>query len=168
MRWLSLGLTTVLALALSACAIASVEQPDSGAIPDGPLQALGEEETGEIIKLGEGQSFRIGWRFAMYKSVRGWCGQLETEGIASAGCGDLLPTGPAEFGSVGHAGPADGPESVDGFVGADVAEVWIASPDGQRFPTVLMPLAPAGLPGQCLRRDRPGGCDGGIGRGPGR
>lgn len=101
-----------------------------------------------MIRLG--QTLGIGWRYSIYKSVLGWCNQLEMTDVASAGCGDLLPAGEGLFGSVGHGGPADGPESVDGFVGAGVAEVWITSHHGQRFPTVLMPLAPAGFQGSAF------------------
>ena len=157
MGWLRLGLAAVLTMALSACAITSVDRLDTGAIPTGPIQPLGEEATGEIVRLGQGRTLGIGWRYAIYESALGWCSQLEMAGVASTGCGGPVPAQGATFGSVSHGGAAGAPSSVDGVVAPGVAEVWITSSDGERFPSVLMPLAQAGLAGNAFLAFLPAG-----------
>ena len=139
----------VVVLILAGCGIASVDTPDPAAIPSGPLVPLASNATGPVVELGSGQAQGRGWRYSIYPSRDGWCTQLELGGTASTGCGDLLPSGDAAFGSVGafrdEAGRA---EAIEGIASPETFTVWLIENESQRrFPATLMPLEPAGIDG---------------------
>jgi hypothetical protein len=144
------GLTPVASVfltLLASCSIASVETPDPAAVPSGPIEA--EDATGPIVELGSGQADGIGWRYAIYPSGDAWCTQLQTGSMRGDGCGDILPTGDAAFGSVGVSTMEPGDvQVVEGLVSEDVFTVWLVENESQRrFPATLMPLDPADLEG---------------------
>ncbi|HEY8170402.1 MAG TPA: hypothetical protein VIH24_04795 [Candidatus Limnocylindria bacterium] len=136
---------------LTACNVAPVDTPDPAAVPSGPLEAHGAGATGPIVEVGSGTNLGVGWRYAIYPSEDAWCTQLETVGVATAGCGDILPQGERAFGSVAREGPhAGGVTSVDGVTVSETATVWLITESGQRSPATLMPLEEAGLDGQAF------------------
>ena len=137
-------LLAAVALTLAGCSLVREVEPDPAAIPAASLEALGGEPTGPVVELGRGRTFGIGWRYSIYESDEGWCTQLETSNVSTAGCGQLTAEG-GTFGSVGFSGASDGPAPVEGIVSAEVAEVWIETSTGERFETTLMSLAVAGL-----------------------
>jgi hypothetical protein len=139
----------ILAAAVTGCSVASVETPDLAAIPSGSLQALGDDATGPVVELGSGQAEGLGWRYSIYPSGDGWCTQLEMGATGSTGCGSLLPTGDAAFGSVGSGTITPGDvQVVDGIATAETFTVWLIENESQRrFPATLLPLEPAGLDG---------------------
>ena len=136
---------------LTGCTAVRVETPDPAAIPDGPLEAMGGEATGQVVELGSGVSEGLGWRYAIYPSGDEWCTQLEMIEFTAAGCGDLLPADDAAFGSVGRGeARANGVTPIDGIVTAEIVTVSLIAEDGRRMPATLMPLEPAGLEGQAF------------------
>lgn len=138
-------------MAITGCTAVRVETPDPAAVPDAPLEALGAEATGPVVRLGSGVSAGLGWRYAIYPSGDEWCTQLETVELAVSGCGDLLPKDDAAFGSVGHGDPlAGGVVPIDGIVTEETVTVWLLADDGRRMPALLMPLDEAGLEGQAF------------------
>ena len=151
MRGRGLLPVSLVATLLAACSIASVETPDPAAIPSGSLVPLGgEEATGPITELGTGgEADGHGWRYSIFPSGDSWCTQLEMAGVASTGCGDLLPIGDAAFGSVGVSSTEPGDvQVVEGVASEDTFTVWVIENESQRrFPATLMPLDPAGLDG---------------------
>jgi hypothetical protein len=138
----------VVASALAACGVVRVEgQPDSAAIPGGPLQAVGAEATGRIVEIGSGRTLGVGWRYAMYESADGICTQLELASYTTAGCGPLpLVAQESVFGRAGSGGTGepDSPVPYDGIVSRDVVDVWLVTESGQQLATTLMSLAEAG------------------------
>lgn len=140
------ALVVALGAVLAACTVTTVETPDPRAIPTGSLQPQADAATGEVVELGQGQALDIGWRYAIYPSEGGWCTQLETSIVTSAGCGDLLPSGDEAFGSVaqGELEPG-GVQTVDGIVTSETATVWLIGEGNLRAPATLMSLEPADL-----------------------
>jgi hypothetical protein len=135
--------------ALTGCGVAPVETPDPAAVPSGPLEAHGAEATGPVVELGSGVNAGLGWRYTIYPSDDGWCTQLEIVDHAASGCGGILPTGDDAFARVSHGDLlTGGVTSIEGFVTAQVATVWLLAADGRRMPAKLMPLEDAGLDGQ--------------------
>jgi hypothetical protein len=139
----------VVALALGACSIASVETPDPAAIPSGSLVPLAEDATGPVVELGSGQAEGLGWRYSIYPSGDTWCTQMEMAASTASGCGDLLPAGDAAFGSVAVETMDPGSvRVVEGLASEATFTVWLVENESQRrFPATLMPLDPAGLDG---------------------
>ncbi len=151
-RALGAALAFALVGLLAACALARVEEPDAGAIPDGPLVAMGADASGPVVELGRGRTQGIGWRYAVYEIADGWCTQLETASLSSSGCGDLFfPRDEGSpFGTVSHGDSTVGPAAVDGVVTGDVSAVVVETTTGNRLPTTLMPLDAAGLEGHAF------------------
>jgi hypothetical protein len=143
-------ITLVVMVLIGGCAIVRVEELDPAEVPDGPLEDMGFEATGQITELGRGRTLGIGWRYAIFEIADGWCTQLEMASLSSTGCGDLPPDEGTAFGSVGSGGPSDGLSPVEGLVSSNVSEVWITTSSGQRIETILMPLAEAGLDGKAF------------------
>jgi hypothetical protein len=136
---------------LAGCTAVRVETPDPAAVPDGPLEAQGEEATGPVVELGSGVNEGLGWRYAIYPSEDGWCTQLETAAVTASGCGDILPADDRAFGSVGRGSALTGGViPVEGIVTAETATVWLVNEAGFRMPAKLMPLEDAGLEGQAF------------------
>jgi hypothetical protein len=144
-------------IALAGCGIVAVEgQPDAAQIPGGPLTAVGGDAVGPITAVGSGRTLGIGWRYAVYDTADGVCTQLEMSTVTSGGCGPgpLLSDG-SIFGGAGSGGSDPDaasafPTPVHGIVGSRVAEVWIVTASGERFPTTLMSLASAGHDAQAF------------------
>ena len=139
-----LGILVATLIVLGGCAVTPVETPNPSEVPSGTLRPQGGEPTGQIVELGQGVALDHGWRYALYPSDDGWCTQLEMVGVASTRCGDALPVGDDVFGGFGS-GEVAGIQTVDGFVTADVATVWLIGEDNVRAPATLMSLEPAGL-----------------------
>ncbi len=140
-----------LAALLAGCSVFSVETPDPAAIPTGSIEAEGVEATGPIIELGSGQALDTGWRYAIYPSDDGWCTQIETALVTSAGCGDPFPAEGEILGGVtSGAQLGNGVTAVEGMTVDEIATVWIVLEDGRRAPAQLMPLDEAGLEGQAF------------------
>lgn len=128
----------------------STETPNPAAIPSGSLAPQGSDATGPIVELGSGSDQGRGWRYSIYPSGDAWCTQLELSGVASSGCGDLLPSGDAAFGSVGTLREEDGGrvEAIEGIASAETVTVWMVENESQRrFPARTISLDPAGLEG---------------------
>ena len=147
-----MALAVALVVVLAGCALARVEEPDPGTIPDGPLVALGADASGPVTELGRGRTSGIGWRYAVYEIADGWCTQLETASLSSSGCGDLLfpRDDGSPFGTLSHGDSSVGPAAVDGVVTGDVSAVMVETSTGNRLPTTLMPLDAAGLDGHAF------------------
>jgi hypothetical protein len=139
----------VLVLVLAACSIATVETPDPAAIPSGSLVPSGDDATGPVIELGSSNAQGVGWRYSIYPSGDAWCTQLETALGTSTGCGDILPSGDAAFGSVGVMQGDEGrPDIIEGMATEETFTVWLVETESQRrFPATLMPLDEADLDG---------------------
>jgi hypothetical protein len=141
------------AVIVSACTVATVETPDPAAVPSGEAVAIGEEATGPVALVGEGQAFDLGWRSVVYESADGWCMELQLVEVTSTGCGpDLLPPDGDAFGSVSVGEPlANGVTPVEGVVSPEIFTVWlIDSETMERQPAPLYPLEDAGLEGQAF------------------
>ena len=140
------GLAATAVLVLAGCQIAEVETPDPASIPAGSIQPQGATPTGPVVELGSGVASGIGWRYSIFPSDDGWCTQLETVSVTTAGCGDLLPEEGRAFGGVSHSGTI-----VDGLVTEETATVWLIA-DGvvHLLPATLLSLEEAGLEGQAF------------------
>jgi len=140
------------AAVLAACQAVPIETPNRSAIPSGSIVPHGADATGPAVELGSGRAFGIGWRYAIYPSGDEWCTQFETVGVATSGCGDLLPEEGRAFGSVGRLAPDSGiPGPVEGVVSEEVATVWLVDGEtGGRVPAILMQLDDAGLEGSAF------------------
>ena len=148
MRGAALALMLV---AITGCTAVPVETRDPAAIPDGPLEAMGDDATGPVVELGSDVSEGLGWRYAIYPSGDDWCTQLEMVEFTAAGCGDILPVDGAAFGSVGRGEHrSNGVTPIEGIVTAEIFTVSLIADDGRRMPATLMSLEPAGLEGQAF------------------
>ena len=139
------GLLVLAVGVLTGCQIFEVEPPDPASIPAGSIEPEGGTATGPAVEVGSGVSSGIGWRYAVFPSADGWCTQLETVAVMSAGCGDVLPEAGKAFGSVSHSGSI-----VDGIVTEETATVFLIINGLGRTPATLMSLEDAGLEGQAF------------------
>jgi hypothetical protein len=138
-------------IGITGCEVTRVETPDPAAIPDGPLEAMGDDATGPVVELGSGVIEGLGWRYAIYPSGDAWCTQLEMVEFTAASCGDIVPVDDAAFGGVGRGEAlANGVTPIEGIVTAETLTVWLIADDGRRMPATPMSLAPAGLDGQAF------------------
>lgn len=146
-------LVTAAVLAVSAaCTLTPVETPDPAAIPTGPLPSP-SDATGPVVELGSNVMEGRGWRYLIYPSGDGWCLMIETVGVSSAGCGDLLPAEGEVFGTWGTGTVlGGGVTAIDGIVSDDVATVWLILENGARAPAQMFPLDEAGLSGTAFLR----------------
>ena len=158
-----LGLLTA-SLLLAACGLGRFENgADPADIPDGPLVAMGPAAIGQVTELGRGRTTGIGWRYSTYESTDGTCTQLELAGVGGTSCGPIGEAfGDGVIGGVGRIGGGPGEAgdtamAVDGLVTAGAAAVWIVTETGQRIPTNLMSMAPAGHDAQAFVGFVPGG-----------
>jgi len=133
------------AVLVAGCAIAQVAEPDAGAIPDGPIGALGPGATGPITEIGRGRSNGFGWRYSAYESADGWCLQLELSMTAGSACGPPEPADGRVFAGVSSGRISGGPAPVDGRVRPDVAGVWVEAVGGQRTAATMLPLDDVGM-----------------------
>jgi len=154
----------VASLLLAACGLATVDDgADPADIPDGPLEAMGPAAIGQVTELGRGRTTGIGWRYSTYESTDGTCTQLELAGTGGTSCGPIDEAfGDGVIGGVGRIGggpreAGDTATAVDGLVTAGVAAVWIVTETGERIPTNLMSMAPAGHDAQAFVGFVPGG-----------
>ena len=145
------GALALMLVAITGCTAVPVETPDPAAIPDGPLEAMGDDATGPVVELGDGVGEGFGWRYAIYPSDDDWCTQLEMVEFTAASCGDIVPVDDAAFGSVGRGEPrSNGVTTIEGIVTAEIFTVSLIADDGRRMPATLMSLEPAGLEGQAF------------------
>jgi hypothetical protein len=140
-----------LAACLAACSVERVTEPDPGAIPSGPPQAMGgDPPIGPVIEVGRGLSGEIGWRYSVYRTAGGVCTQLETAAVAATGCGIQQPVFETAIAGAGKNELPSGATIVEGMVSPDAAEIWLQLDDGRRISGTLMALDPAGLEAQAF------------------
>jgi hypothetical protein len=151
-RLLAAGVLVICA----ACTLTPVETPDPAAIPTGPLPSP-SDATGPVVELGSNVMEGRGWRYLIYPTGEDWCLMIETVGVSSAGCGDVLPAEGEVFGTWGSGTElGGGVTAIDGIVSDDVATVWLVLENGARAPAQMLPLDEAGLNGTAFLRLVPG------------
>lgn len=142
------GRTALLALAIAVLpgcqATVPVETPtpDPAAIPSGSPTAIGATASGPIVELGSGVLSGLGWRYLAYPSDDGWCTQLEAAASVQTHCSGVAPEEGEAFGIVREEGRV-----IHGIATAEATTVWLVVNDTPTVPTVLMPLAEAGVEG---------------------
>lgn len=146
-------LTIGLALFAAACVARFEMDGDEARIPDGPLQAIGEEPTGPMIHLGSGMAEETGWRFVAYESGGASCLQVELNtGRGSSGTASCAPAenleAPLSQVSAGEGG--NGVAHIHGVASRDVSEVSVRAAGGRRIPARLYDLQEIGFDAQAF------------------
>lgn len=139
------GAAVMASLLLVGCGLLPIVEPIGEQQP--PIEGM-PERIGQEIELGRGKTLGGDWRYSVYRSDAGWCTQVEHRpGGGGSACGDhLFPPGIL---SLTGAGSGTGiPDYLEGTASDEVATVWVEGGAGERVPTSLMSLAPAGLDGQ--------------------
>lgn len=142
-----------LALLMGGC-IGRLEMgSDEPRIPDGPIDAMGENPTGPVITLASGMAEDTGWRFVAYESGGAYCLQVDLNtgsgGSGTAGCAqaDEL-VGPLS--QVGAGGGGEGVGHIQGVASREVSEVSVRAAGGRRIPATLHDLDRIGLDAQAF------------------
>jgi hypothetical protein len=148
------GIVRKAAAALAVVALAACTQALPVVTPsptDAFLVPQGQEATGPIAPLSEGDAFESTWRYGIYPTDDGHCLQLDLDGRVGARCDGLLPEGDAALGSIGVVtSETTGATFVEGIATESVATVWLIAADQSRAPALLVPLAESGVDGQAF------------------
>lgn len=142
-----------LALLLGGCVARFEVGSDEPRIPDGPIEAIGEDPTGPVIALGSGMAEETGWRLVAYESGGAYCLQVELNtgsgGSGAAGCVQAEElVGPLSH--VGAGGGENGVGHIQGVASRDVSEVSVRTTGGRRIPATLHDLEVIGLDAQAF------------------
>ncbi|MFP3914877.1 MAG: hypothetical protein ACLFWM_08375 [Actinomycetota bacterium] len=130
-----------LSVVASACVVTRLDTEAEVAVPDGPVEVVGDQATGDVTVLGTGITGDTGWRLAAYPATDGICLQVElvtgNGGSGSASCGPVEEDPPEPITRVGAGSGGGGMGHVDGIARSDVAEVWLQGVEGRRVPATL-------------------------------